>query len=226
MSPPVDPVASNPTLPKRTDVVIVGGGIIGVATALFLAEKGIAVALCEKGQIAAEQSSRNWGWCRTMGRDPSEIPLAMESLRLWRDMNRRTNRETGFRQSGIMYLLQNETEIAGQEAWFGQARQYQVDAHLLRGPALDKAMPGATNHFVAGMHRPNPLWPLPPSPRPPAITAPKSSPTPPSAGSNRPPAVSAGSLPNAVASPVSPSSWPEARGPACSPATPASICRN
>jgi glycine/D-amino acid oxidase-like deaminating enzyme len=154
MSPPVDPVASNPTLPKRTDVVIVGGGIIGVATALFLAEKGIAVALCEKGQIAAEQSSRNWGWCRTMGRDPSEIPLAMESLRLWRDMNRRTNRETGFRQSGIMYLLQNETEIAGQEAWFGQARQYQVDAHLLRGPALDKAMPGATNHFVAGMHTP------------------------------------------------------------------------
>jgi glycine/D-amino acid oxidase-like deaminating enzyme len=154
MSPPVEPVASDPTLPERTDVVIVGGGIIGVSTALFLAEKGIAVALCEKGRIAGEQSSRNWGWCRTMGRDPSEIPLAMESLRLWRDMNRRTNRETGFRQAGIMYLLQSDAEIAAQESWFGKASQYQVDARLLRGAALDRAMPGATNSFIAGLHTP------------------------------------------------------------------------
>jgi glycine/D-amino acid oxidase-like deaminating enzyme len=89
MSPPVKPVASNNALPERTDVVVIGGGIIGVSTALFLAEKGIAVTVCEKGQIGAEQSSRNWGWCRTMGRDEGEIPLAMASLRLWQDMNRR-----------------------------------------------------------------------------------------------------------------------------------------
>jgi glycine/D-amino acid oxidase-like deaminating enzyme len=155
MSPPVDPVASDPTLPERTDVVIIGGGIIGVSTALYLAEKGIAVALCEKGRIGGEQSSRNWGWCRTMGRDESEIPLAMESLRLWRDMNRRTNRETGFRQAGIMYLCQTQTEIAAQEAWLGQASQYQVDAHLLKGHALEAAMPGASGSFIAGLHTPS-----------------------------------------------------------------------
>jgi glycine/D-amino acid oxidase-like deaminating enzyme len=154
MSPPVDPVASDPTMPERTDVVIVGGGIIGVSTALFLAEKGIAVVLCEKGRIGGEQSSRNWGWCRTMGRDEGEIPLAMESLRLWRDMNRRTNRETGFRQAGVMYLLQTEAEVAAQEAWLGQAGKYQVDARLLRGPALNRAMPGAANNFIAGLHTP------------------------------------------------------------------------
>jgi len=154
MPPPVDPVASDPTLPAKTDVVIIGGGIVGVSTALFLAERGIAVAVCEKGCIGGEQSSRNWGWCRTMGRDTSEIPLAMESLRLWRDMNRRSNRETGFRQPGIMYLCQTEAEIAAQESWFSKARQYQVDARLLRGPALDSALPGATAAFIAGMHTP------------------------------------------------------------------------
>lgn len=154
MSPPVQPVASDPALPASTGVVIIGGGIIGVTAALFLAEKGIAVTLCEKGRIGGEQSSRNWGWCRTMGRDEGEIPLAMESLRLWRDMNRRTNRETGFRQPGILYLCQNEQEIAAQEAWLGQASQYQVDARLLRGPALEAVMPGASGNFIAGMHTP------------------------------------------------------------------------
>jgi glycine/D-amino acid oxidase-like deaminating enzyme len=90
-----------------------------------------------------------------MGRDASEIPLAMESLRLWRDMNRRTNRETGFRQSGIMYLCQTEAEVAAQEAWLRQSRQYQVDAKLLRGFSLEVVMPGASGSFIAGLHTPS-----------------------------------------------------------------------
>ncbi|RVC30286.1 FAD-dependent oxidoreductase, partial [Mesorhizobium sp. M7A.F.Ca.CA.004.04.2.1] len=48
-------------LPKTSDVVIIGGGVIGVSTALFLARRNVSVTLLEKGRIAAEQSSRNWG---------------------------------------------------------------------------------------------------------------------------------------------------------------------
>jgi len=154
MSPPVDLVQSDPDLPERVRVVVIGGGIIGVSTALFLAEKGHSVALCEKGRIGGEQSSRNWGWCRTMGRDVGEIPLAMESLRLWRGMNERTGRETGFRQPGIMYLCDNEQEVAIQEAWLHQARLYQVDSRLLRGQELEAVLPGAGARFVAGLHTP------------------------------------------------------------------------
>jgi glycine/D-amino acid oxidase-like deaminating enzyme len=154
MSPPVNPVASDPVLPAQTDVVIIGGGIIGVSTALSLAERGVSVTLCEKGRIGGEQSSRNWGWCRTMGRDPGEIPLALESLRQWRGMNERTGRETGFRQPGILYLCETERDIAAQEAWLAQANQYQVQAQLLRGPALDAVLPGASRTFAAGLHTP------------------------------------------------------------------------
>jgi glycine/D-amino acid oxidase-like deaminating enzyme len=154
MSPPVDLVQSDTALPDRERVVVIGGGIIGVTTALFLAERGHSVALCEKGRIGGEQSSRNWGWCRTMGRDVGEIPLAMESLRLWRGMNERTGRETGYRQPGIMYLCENEKEVAVQEAWLDQAKLFQVEARLLRGQELDSVMPGASARFVAGLHTP------------------------------------------------------------------------
>jgi len=154
MSPPVDLVHSDANVPTRTGVVVIGGGIIGVTTALFLAEKGHAVVLCEKGRIGGEQSSRNWGWCRTMGRDIGEVPLALESLKLWREMNQRTGKETGFRQAGIMYLCESEAEIAAQEAWLNDARQYQVQSHVLRGAALDDVMPGASRHFIGGLHTP------------------------------------------------------------------------
>ena len=50
--------------PRETDVVVLGGGVVGVMTAWYLAERGLRVVLCEKGRIAGEQSSRNWGWVR------------------------------------------------------------------------------------------------------------------------------------------------------------------
>jgi FAD dependent oxidoreductase len=60
--------------------------------------------LCEKGVIAGEQSSRNWGWCRSMGRDPREILFIVENLRLWRGLNERIGSEIGYRQRGTLYI--------------------------------------------------------------------------------------------------------------------------
>src|ERR1700736_3904569 len=117
MAPRVDPVRSDEVLPARADVVIIGGGSICTNTALFLAQRCIRVVLCEKGNIAGEQSSRNWGWCRKMGRDPRELPLIIESLRLWQGMNELVEAETGFRQAGVMDLAETQAELSQLEAW-------------------------------------------------------------------------------------------------------------
>ena len=67
----------------RTEAVIVGGGITGCATAYYLAKRGIAVTLLERGTIACAQSSRAWGFVRQQGRHPAELPLAREASRMW-----------------------------------------------------------------------------------------------------------------------------------------------
>src|SRR5437870_11167041 len=131
MAPRVDAVPSDDSLPARADVVVIGGGIIGTSAALSLAERGVSVALCEKGHIAGEQSSRNWGWCRKMVRDPRELPLVIESLRLWQGMNERVEAETGYRTCGIMYLCETRDELDRLAGWLDHAREYQLDTRAI-----------------------------------------------------------------------------------------------
>lgn len=109
-------------VPKEVDVVIVGGGIVGVCTALAFWRKGVSVAVCEKGEIAGEQSSRNWGWCRTARRDLRELPLSLESLRLWSNLDAELGISTGFQKSGILYIAKDSRQMAAHDEWLGRAK--------------------------------------------------------------------------------------------------------
>ncbi len=152
MAPVPTSVAADTSLPTYIDTVVIGGGIIGAATAYFLAERGVSVALCEKSEIACEQSSRNWGWCRQMGRDPREIPLIQESLKLWRTIDARLGEATGFTQCGILYACQTEAEIAARAAFLEHAKPYQLDTRLVSGAEAERLQPGCTCTWIGGLY--------------------------------------------------------------------------
>ncbi len=156
MSPPVDTVASDPMVPPTTAVVVIGGGIVGVCTAFFLARRGVPVVLCEKGEIGAEQSSRNWGWVRKMGRDPLEIPLAIEAMRLWPEMNGLVGAETGFRRGGIMYVCRTQKELDHRTAWQEQVGQpFGIDSRLLTRDQMARILPGLAGSWAGGLFTPS-----------------------------------------------------------------------
>jgi len=153
--PAIDRVASDQTLPQRAAVCIIGGGIAGIATALELAERRIDVVVLEKGEIAAEQSSRNWGWCRQMGRDPREIPLILESLDLWRRMDARIEGETGFTESGILYLCETDAELAAKQKWYEEnGKPYQLDIRMISGAEAAERLPGSTRAWKGALFSP------------------------------------------------------------------------
>ena len=155
MGPKTDTIEVDATPPQRAAVVIIGGGIIGVSAALSLAQKGVSVVLCEKGDIAGEQSSRNWGWCRKMGRDPRELPLIIESLRLWGRMNETVGAETGFRVTGIAYLCDTAEEEASRAAWLDHAREYQLDTRMIGAEETARLLPGSARRYRAALYTPS-----------------------------------------------------------------------
>jgi glycine/D-amino acid oxidase-like deaminating enzyme len=154
--PKIEHVIPNEILPKRADAVVIGAGIIGICTALELAERGMSVVVVEKGEVAAEQSSRNWGWCRQMGRDAREIPLVLESLKIWAGMNVRVNAETGFRQCGIAYLSETDDQMAAKEQWWREdAVPHGLKTQMITAAEVAELLPGSTRTWKGAMYTPD-----------------------------------------------------------------------
>jgi glycine/D-amino acid oxidase-like deaminating enzyme len=127
---------------KSADVVVIGAGIAGTATAYYLAKGGAKVIVCEKGEIAGEQSSRNWGFVRQQGRDPAEIPLMMEANKIWRGLERELNADLEWISAGNMVTFETEEEAAGWEQWRQTAQSFGLSAELLSRSELDAITPG------------------------------------------------------------------------------------
>ena len=118
-------------LPEAVDLVVIGGGIIGICTALYAARGGARVVVLEKGLVAAEQSSRNWGWIRQQGRDPAEMPIMDEAQRLWQDLSRETNEDIGLVQAGVTYLAYTESRQRSFEKWLPHGKAQGLNSKLL-----------------------------------------------------------------------------------------------
>ena len=146
------PVQFSDALPAECDVVIIGGGIAGIATAYFLAQRGVKAVVCEKGRVAGEQSSRNWGWVRQQGRDWAELPIMMESNRIWQGLAKETGeKDLSFTQAGCLYLADTQEKLEKFEAWFDLAKQHQLSTKMLSVEEIQSRYPGISGEWVGGM---------------------------------------------------------------------------
>jgi glycine/D-amino acid oxidase-like deaminating enzyme len=150
-SPAVHRVSSDETLPEAADVVIVGGGLVGAASAYYLAKRGLSVALLEKGYIACEQSSRSWGWCRQQNRDVREMPLSVLSMRQWDGLAQEIGKNLGFRRTGLVYATDNETTLSVWDAWRSVAKEYDVETYMLSAAEAAARIPQGRRKWVGGL---------------------------------------------------------------------------
>ena len=146
------PLEAPRQIPDAADVVIIGGGIVGVSTAWFLARKGIRVALCEKGHIAGEQSGRNWGWVRVQGRDTREIPMMLESLRIWDGFREELGEDVGFTRGGCAFTAGTDDQLEELHGWLPVAEEYGIDSRILSASEMGRIADGAAVRWAGALY--------------------------------------------------------------------------
>jgi sarcosine oxidase subunit beta len=136
------------------DVVVVGSGITGAATAGALAERGATVLVLDKEHgPAREGSGRAQGSLRVQGRHPSEFPLAVEALRLWAcAAGEDPEHDAELRTEGNLYLCTSTDERPRLLDLAAQAREAGLDdVRYLEADAVREIVPAARGPFVGGM---------------------------------------------------------------------------
>ena len=146
------PVTFEDPLPVSVDVVVIGGGVIGISTAWFLRKRGASVLVCEKGRVAGEQSSRNWGWIRQQGRDAAELPIAIESVNAWESIAQELGEDIGFTRRGVLYAANSEAALAYFERWLDVAKLHQLDTRLLSGSEVDALIDDKPGQWRGGLY--------------------------------------------------------------------------
>src|ERR1051326_1099870 len=146
---------SDQSLPSQSDVVIVGGGIVGCAAAYYLASRGVSVVLMEKDEIGRAQSGRNWGFVRQQGRDPAELPLMIASNRIWSSIERELGADVEWVQGGNLALATTPDRIALFDGWCTIGRQHGLDTKVLTPAELNELIPDLHGPWLGALYTPS-----------------------------------------------------------------------
>lgn len=136
-------IASN-----HSDILIVGAGITGVATALYLAEHGASVTVIERYQPAAMASGWTLGGVRQSGRDPAELELAQRAVSLWQLLDEQLGAKTGYRQTGNLRLARNDAEAQLIHTLVKHQQDAGLSIELLDAEALRTQAPALSSKLI------------------------------------------------------------------------------
>ena len=106
----------------RPDLLVVGGGLIGLSVALAARGRGMSVLVLERETVGRHASFASAGGVRSLNRHPAEIPLARAALPLWDELAARLGRDVGFRRSGQLRVAEDAAALEALEARAARTR--------------------------------------------------------------------------------------------------------
>ncbi|GAA4615574.1 NAD(P)/FAD-dependent oxidoreductase [Saccharopolyspora hordei] len=119
------------TLPDRAEVVVIGGGVVGVSTAFHLAEAGVDVLLLERDELGSGSTCKAAGGVRAQFSDPVNIELGQRSLRAFEDFARRPGGEIDLKQHGYLFLLSDPADVEAFEQGVRLQNEFGVPSRML-----------------------------------------------------------------------------------------------
>lgn len=124
--------SSGPGVPPSAPVVIIGGGIMGVAAAYELAAAGVTgVVLVDAGALGSGSTARAAGGVRAQFSDPVNVRLASRSLRVFETFRERFGQDIDFHQVGYLFLLDSRADVASFREAVATQQQLGVPSRMI-----------------------------------------------------------------------------------------------
>jgi sarcosine oxidase subunit beta len=137
-----------------TDVAVIGGGIVGLATAFFLARRGRTVTVLERRTFGWEASGRSAAGVRQQGRDLRELPLAMLAVELWGTLDQQLQGDTGYQRDGNVFIAMSQAGMAHLEEQAAHERSLGLEVEMLTGNQLRARVPAVADRCAGGKYCP------------------------------------------------------------------------
>ncbi len=140
---------------RRTEVAIIGGGVMGSSIAYHLARRGVAVTLLERGDIPSAASAASAGGVRQQGRDLREMSLAVASIARWENLEEELGADVHYRREGHVTVTEHPQDVPDFHPWMDAQRELGLVIDLVEGDDLRELIPGIAPQVVAGVYSPS-----------------------------------------------------------------------
>lgn len=120
------------------DFLVIGGGLHGLAAALFAARHGLRVIIVERDYAGRHASGATAAGVRTLGRAPEELPLSLEAAAFWPEMRDLVGDDCGFRSCGQLQVAESDKAMTAiirrieKLQAQGMRHEQRLDANALR----------------------------------------------------------------------------------------------
>ncbi|MBJ9987721.1 MULTISPECIES: NAD(P)/FAD-dependent oxidoreductase [Paenibacillus] len=137
---------------ETAEVVIIGGGIIGMSIAYYTAKAGMDVLVVEQGEIAGGTSSKCDGNILAIDKDPGfDSQMSLKSQELVKEWVRDLDEEFEYRAPGSILVCESDEEMIAAESWVARQREAGLPFRMLGQKDLRDEWPYMAEDLPGGL---------------------------------------------------------------------------
>lgn len=136
----------------HTEVLIVGGGLMGSCTALYLAKRGVDCIVLDKDHPGRHASGVNAGGLRRLNRHPAEIPLSVEAASIWANIRDLVDSDCDVKISGQARVAESDADMQLLEKRAALVKELgYAHEQLISRKRLHELIPALSTHCVGAL---------------------------------------------------------------------------